>query len=244
FVVLVPVIIAHQRGAPWWVTTLSFALASAGYAWTIAVPLIVGVALGAPIGLMWSCFFRASAEDPLFPIVVGSFWACVEYMVITIAGTMPNVATPLYVVPLLLQPISVVGCHGLNFAIGAFNGCVAQALSTTSTQRRKHVLRRLLVGTCLWAGLSVVQYSAVEGGTGGRRATVAAVAPGGLLPSAVLTCKNGTRSHFGEALSCTASLKEQIAATRRVVNDTEAKVVVWSEAWVGAYDNQTQLEKA
>ncbi|KAF4689066.1 hypothetical protein FOZ60_002099 [Perkinsus olseni] len=138
---------------------------------------------------MWSCFFRASEEDPLFPIVVGSFWACVEYMVITIAGTMPNVATPLYVVPLLLQPISVVGCHGLNFAIGAFNGCVAQALSTTSTQRRKQVLRRLLVGTCLWAGLSVVQYSTADSGTGGRRATVAAVAPGGLLPSAVLTCK-------------------------------------------------------
>ncbi|EER18292.1 Apolipoprotein N-acyltransferase, putative [Perkinsus marinus ATCC 50983] len=156
---------------------------------------------------------------------------------------MPNLATPLYAVPSLIQPISLVGCHGLNFFVGAVNGGIAQVLSTSSPHRRSQTLRSLFFGISLWVGVSVVQYSLLDAGPG-RTATVAAIAPGGLLPSAVLTCKNGTRSHFGEALPCNASLKEQIEWTRRVVVKNNAKMVVWSEAWVGAYENRTQLDAA
>ncbi|KAF4673017.1 hypothetical protein FOL47_011119 [Perkinsus chesapeaki] len=244
-IVLVPVLTAQRNGAPLWLIILTFALASAGYAWTIAVPITVGMCLGAVVGLLWSLFFRLLPlrDSTAFPVIVGSVWACIQYLIVEIAGTMPALSSPLYVVPFLIQPLSLVGFYGLEFALGSFNACVAQLLFTPSKQRRRRIFKGLILGTTLWVGTSVLQYSTLGSSTS-PTAPVAAISPGGLLPTAVLFCRNGTRPHFGEALPCTASLDEQMEATRRAFSESGAKIVVWSEAWVGAYESLDELEQA
>ncbi|KAF4672559.1 hypothetical protein FOL47_000394 [Perkinsus chesapeaki] len=203
-------------------------------------PLLIGLCLGIVIAGLWSILVIidklvfAQPNTKSEPLRCSILWTAMWYGLSGPLGTFELLCTPLYVAPALLQPISIFGVFGLELMVMYTNASIA---SFVSSKNYKYITRAAFDLT-VWVVVSILLFS-VDHNVGREAITVATITPGALLPNAC-----GGRSeiiHVGGRLPCNGSVERMLNLTEWAAGDGRAKIVVWPEAWLSGFSDQSSL---
>ncbi|EER05055.1 Apolipoprotein N-acyltransferase, putative [Perkinsus marinus ATCC 50983] len=235
---LSPLLAAQRLSNSIWPPVVTLSLALGITFWNMALDFGLGLLMGLAWGMFWwlAGLFENLAfkgDSGYYSLRIAAMWVSLVYATTRCLGTMISLSTPFHVSPVLIQPVALFGFYSLEFAIICSNAALAQALTS---HNRRHVLNLWQLGILGWALVSVLLYytSMIPGQA---TVTMAAVSPGGYLPSPF--CDDGYILHHGERVPCTASIDGQLARTRRAVEEYGAQLVVWPEGWLGPFKNMS-----
>ncbi|KAF4743907.1 hypothetical protein FOZ62_029646, partial [Perkinsus olseni] len=235
---LSPLLAAQRLSNSIWPPVMTFFFALGITFWNMGLDIGLGLLIGLGWGISWwlAGLFESLAfkcDSGYHSLHVAAMWVSLMYATARFLGTMESLSTPFHGSPVLIQPIALFGFYSLEFAVMCSNAALAQALTSLNP---RHVLNLWQLGVLGWTLFSVLLYytSMIPGQA---TVTVAAVSPGGYLPSPL--CDHGYLLHYGERVSCAASVDEQLTRTRTAVEEYGAKIVVWPEAWLGLFENMS-----
>ncbi|KAF4673016.1 hypothetical protein FOL47_011118 [Perkinsus chesapeaki] len=233
-----PLLAAQRLSNSIWPPVVTFFFALGITLWNMGLDIGLGMLIGLAWGILWwlAGLFENIAfknDSAYYSLRIAAMWVAMMYATARMLGTLETLSTPFHVSPVLIQPIALFGFYSLEFAVMCSNAALAQALTSLTP---RHVLNLWQLGVLGWTLFSVLLYY-TSMLPGQATVTVAAVSPGGFLPSPL--CTNGQIPHYGEMVSCTASLHDQVASTRTAAEEYGAKIVVWPETWLGPFENVT-----